>query len=293
MEKVEFFGLKNCIRISNDQLDLIATTDLGPNVVRFGFIGDRNEFFGEPPRFYGGHAMRHAPEARERKFPANDPLKVQEHKTFVRLTQPTEIPTGIQKEMDIPSAITGNHISVTNRLYSRGLWPVELAPWAYTLMTPGGKGIVPLPAFIPQMQAPVLPTACISMWAYNDMSDSRLIMGKKYIVVKQDSAVPGAFKFGMMVKDGWTAYWNNGHLFVDTFEFKPGGKYPDFNNSVQFWTGPGFELETLAPFSTLQPGESAEHTENWFLYKDVPEPKNDTDIDKYVLPLVQKSLAAK
>jgi hypothetical protein len=291
LEKVEFLGLKNCLRIANDQVDLIATTDIGPNVVRFGFIGDRNEFFGEPPRFYGGHAMRHAPEDRARKFPANDPVKVEQHDKFVRLTQPTEIPTGIQKEMDIPTTITGNHITVTNRLYNRGLWPVELAPWAYTLMTPGGKGIVPLPAFIPQMQAPVLPTACISLWAYNDMSDPRLVMGKKYVVVKQDSKVPGSFKFGMMVKDGWTAYWNNGHLFIATFEFKPGRTYPDYNNTVQFWTGPGFELETLAPYSTLQPGESSELTENWFLYKDVPEPKNDSDLDNYVLPLVKKSLS--
>jgi hypothetical protein len=290
LEKVEFFGLKNCIRISNDTIDLIATTDLGPNVVRFGFVGDRNEFFGDPPRFYGGHAIRHAPEARERKFPANNPLAVEQHDTFVRLTQPTEIPTGIQKEMDIPTTITGNHISIVNRLYNRGVWPIETAPWAYTIMALGGKGIVPLHSFLPQNAAPLLPVSNISMWAYNDMSDPRLQWGKKYIMLKQDVKAPGCFKLGMMVPDGWTAYWNDGHLFIVTYEFKKGRVYPDFNNTVQFWSGMGFELETLAPFSKLQPGESAEHTENWFLFKDVPEPKNDSDLDNYVLPLVQKSL---
>ena len=64
MEKVEFSDLKNCYRIFNDTVDLIATTAVGPNIVRFGFAGDRNEFHGDPPHHYGGHAMRHAPESK-------------------------------------------------------------------------------------------------------------------------------------------------------------------------------------------------------------------------------------
>jgi hypothetical protein len=50
----------------------------------------------------------------------------------------------------------------------------------------------------------------------------------------------------------------------------------------------GFELETLAPLVTLPPGGSAEHIENWFLFRDVPEPQNDNDIDQNILPLIKK-----
>ena len=288
--KVECSGLQNCYRVFNDTLDLVATTEVGPNIVRFGFIGDRNEFHGDPPHHYGGHAMRHAPEAQERKFPATAPVAVEEHDKFIRLTQPIEVPTGTQKEMDIPTTIKGNHISIVNRIYNRGLWPVELAPWAYKIMAGGGKGIVPVPPFIPQNSGgSLLPTTCISVWCYCDLTDSRLILGKKYIMLKQDSKAPGVYKFGMAVSDGWAAYYNNGHLFVATFDFKKGANYPDFNNTVQFWTGPGFEFETLGPLVKLQPGESTEHIENWFLFKDVPEPKNDTDIDKNILPLIQQA----
>jgi hypothetical protein len=291
LDKIEFSGLKNCIRIANDKIELVAATEIGPQIVRFGFIGDRNEFHGEPPVFYGGHAMRHAPENKERKFPMNKPVAVEEHDKFVRLTQPIEVPTGTQKEMDIPNTVTDNHISIVNRIYNRGLWPVELAPWAYTIMSPGGKGIIPLPPFVPQ-NAPgfsLLPTTVMSIWCYCDLSDSRLILGKKYVMLKQDSATPGVYKIGMMVPKGWAAYYNNGHLFVATFEYKKGASYPDYNNNVQFWTGPGFEFETLGNLVKLQPGESAEHVENWFLFKDVPEPKNDSDLDQYVLPLIQKA----
>jgi hypothetical protein len=177
-----------------------------------------------------------------------------------------------------------------NRIYNRGLWPVELAPWAYKIMEFGGKGIVPMPPFIPQNSGgSLLPTTCISVWCYCDLMDSRLILGKKYIMLKQDNKAPGVYKFGMAVSDGWAAYYNNGHLFVATFDFKKGANYPDFNNTVQFWTGPGFEFETLGPLVKLQPGESTEHIENWFLFKDVPEPNNDTDIDKNILPLIQQA----
>ena len=289
MEKVEFYGLKNCYRIFSDTVDLIATTEVGPNIVRFGFIGDRNEFQGDPPHHYGGHAMRHAPEAKERKFPAKDPVTVEEHDKYFRLTQPTEVATGIQKEMDIPLTTKGNQVTIVNRLYNRGLWPVELAPWAYKIMLSGGKGIVPMPPFIPQNSGgSLLPTTCISVWCYCDLTDSRLILGKKYIMLKQDSKAPGVYKFGMMVPDGWTAYYNNGHLFVITYDFKKGAVYPDFNNTVQFFSGTGFEFETLGPLVKLQPGESTELVENWFLFRDVPEPKNDSDLDQNILPLIRK-----
>jgi len=45
-------------------------------------------------------------------------------------------------------------------------------------------------------------------------------------MLKQDSKTPGVYKFGMAVSDGWAAYYNNGHLFVATFDFKKGANYP-------------------------------------------------------------------
>ena len=44
MEKIKFESLKNCYRIFNDTVDLIAPTEIGPSILRFGFVGDRNEF---------------------------------------------------------------------------------------------------------------------------------------------------------------------------------------------------------------------------------------------------------
>jgi len=36
----------------------------------------------------------------------------------------------------------------------------------------------------------------------------------------------------------------------------------------------------------VQPNEAVDHVENWYLFRDVPEPFNDGDIEKNILPLV-------
>ena len=85
MEKVEYKGWSNCVRLSNDLVDLIATTDVGPRIIRFGFVGGENEFKeyedmmgqtgGDEWRTYGGHRLWHAPEVQPRTyFPDNAPI---------------------------------------------------------------------------------------------------------------------------------------------------------------------------------------------------------------------------
>ena len=44
VEKVEYKGWRNCYRISNGEVELIATSDVGPRVIHFGFVGGQNVF---------------------------------------------------------------------------------------------------------------------------------------------------------------------------------------------------------------------------------------------------------
>jgi hypothetical protein len=61
---------------------------------------------------------------------------------------------------------------------------------------------------------------------------------------------------------------------------------------VELFTAEEFEFETVAPLVKLNPGASAEHIENWFLFRDVPQPQNDNDIDSNILPLIRKIKSA-
>lgn len=78
VEKISYLGWPNCYRLSNDQVDLIITTDVGPRIIRFGFVGEANEFVEFPEQVgrmgeaewlnFGGHRLWHAPENKARTY---------------------------------------------------------------------------------------------------------------------------------------------------------------------------------------------------------------------------------
>ena len=297
MEKIDYKGWPNSYRLSNGTVDLVVTTDVGPRIIRFGFVGGENEFKeyedmlgktgGDEWRIYGGHRLWHAPEADPRTyFPDNLPVRLEPHTDFVRLIQPTETTTSIQKEMDVRLSPSGAQVEVTHRLRNTNLWAVELAPWALSVMAAGGKAIIPLPPRGTHPEA-LLPVNTITLWAYTDMSDPRWTWGRKYVMLRQDPQARTPQKAGVMVVDGWAAYARNGHLFVKKFDYVEGALYPDFGCTVEAWTDPDMlEVETLGPLARLEPGAAVEHVEQWFLFRDVPVPEDDADVDRHVLPKV-------
>lgn len=302
VEKVEYKGWPNCYRVSNGIIELIVTTDVGPRIIQFGFVGKDNEFMeykealgktgGNEWRNYGGHRLWHAPEAVPRTyFPDNVPVKFEQHEGFMRVIQPVETTTGIQKELDIRMSPEKPLVEITHRLHNTNLWSVELSAWALSVMAPGGVAIFPLP---PRGSHPkdLLPTSSIAIWAYTDMKDPRWTWGEKYILLRQDPNAKYPQKAGFHVKDGWAAYARNGNLFVKRFKHIDNVFYPDFGSSAETFTNADMiELETLSPLSTIKPGESIQHVERWYLFRDVPPPRNDSDVDGYVLPKVKETEA--
>jgi len=289
IEKIEYAGLPNCYRAYNEEIELIASSDTGPRVLHFGFIREWNEFVPAQKHGFSGHRLWHAPEAFPRSYVSDDhPVEFTHHTKFFSLTQSAEKETGIQKEMDISINPDKNHLTVVHRLYNRGLWPVEIAPWAISAMAVGGKAIFPLPARKPADRTNLLPTSLLAIWEYSDLTDPRLKIGRRFIILAQDVNAAAPLKIGVMDTDNWVAYWNKGHLFLKTFEYKKGAAYPDFGSSAESYSSDRIlELETIAPLKLVQPNESAEHIENWYLFRDVPEPFNDADIEKNILPLIK------
>jgi hypothetical protein len=292
--KIAYQGWPNCYRLWNDLVELIITTDVGPRLIRFGFIGDNElaEFpadlgqtGGNEFRVYGGHRLWHAPESKERTYsPDNSPVTLEQKAECVRVIQPTETMTGIQKEMEISLSPTDAHLRILHRLRNHNLWAVELSVWALTAMAPGGTAVIPLPPRGPHPEH-LLPSSTFTVWPYTDLSDPRLTWGRKYVLFHQDSNRPSPQKIGASVPDGWAAYVRDGHLFVKTFRHIPGATYPDFGSSFEAYTdGEILELETLSPLTRVEPGGMVEHTESWFLWRGVPTPRGDDEVDGTVLP---------
>ncbi len=295
LEKVAYQGWDNCYKLSNDKVELIITGDVGPRLIRFGFVGGDNEFCefedmvgktgGAEWRNYGGHRLWHAPEDKVRTYnPDNEPIEVRDMGAFVRVVQPTEETTGIQKELDIYLADQDAQVKVVHRLRNHNLWAVELAPWALSVMAAGGVAIIPLPPRGLHTEN-LLPANTLTFWAYVDMSDPRWEWGHKYIMLRQDVTRPAPQKIGAMGLEGKAAYARNGHLFVKTFERVLGATYPDMGCAVETFTNEQFlEVETLGPLVNLMPGETVEHVEQWYLFDDVPMPTNEAEVEAHVAP---------
>lgn len=299
--KVEYHGWPNCYRLSNNLVELVITSDVGPRIIRFAFTGDANEFYEDPQtrglmggdewRLYGGHRLWHAPEIDGRtNAPDNAPVKIEPYQNGLRVIQAAET-TGIhiQKEIDIKLAADQPQVHLVHRLRNTGVWPVELAPWSLSVMAGGGRAIIPLP---PRGTHPedLLPTGNIVLWAYVDMADSRWTWGRQHILLKQRAGGTPQ-KIGVGSAEGWLAYANQGHLFVKLHRYVTGADYPDMGSSAEVFTNSDMlELETLGPLTTLAPGATVEHVEQWYLLRDVPEPQTDADVIQTVLPKIQAAV---
>ena len=140
-EKINFGGWSNCIKLTNGSIELIATTDVGPRILKLGFTGGRNLMFVSPEdkgktggdqwRIYGGHRLWHAPEVMPRTFfPDNSPVKYKWDGKMLKLMQEKESSTGISKEMEITMDHRRDQISILHRLVIETLLDARQLPKA-------------------------------------------------------------------------------------------------------------------------------------------------------------------
>jgi hypothetical protein len=298
MEKVAYFNQPNCYKLSNGEVEVIVTTDIGPRIIRYGFVGGINLLAELPDqklttelgdwKLWGGHRLWTAPEAMPRSYsPDNTPIEFKlENKSTIRLIQPVEPKTGIQKEMTVTLAEKGTEVTIHHKVTNRNLWAVELAPWALTIMKGGGVTILPQEPFRSHEDY-LLPARPLVIWHYTDLSDPRWTLGKKYICLKADATRPEPQKLGILNKQGWAAYFLDRLLFVKCFAYQQDATYPDYGSNTETYTAGSFmEIETLAPMKRLEPGQSAEHVERWYQYDGVDIGTTESSLDAAIRPRV-------
>lgn len=241
VEKVEFNGWPNCYRVSNGEVELIVTGDIGPRVIRFGFIGGQNVFkeFAEQLgknsedtfQLHGGDRVWKAPEDPVATWaPDNLPVEIIKTANGSIAKAPVEPRTLLQKEIEVRMAISGTNVTVIHRLTNRSLFPLEYSVWSLTMMAPGGVSITGFP---PRGRHPanLEATNPLVMWAHTNLADKRWVFTKKYMTLKQDPNNTEAQKIGLFNPDTWGAYVLNNEVFVKRTQAKRGETYPDFGCS--------------------------------------------------------------
>jgi len=288
MNTEKFLG-QDCVPLTNGALKLLLTQSVGPRILSLGFVGGDNllaelpDFVSERPdgkefHFYGGHRLWHAPEDHMRTYALDDfPVDIAPLENGLLVTQEAEVETGLQKSMEIRLVGDSAQVVITHHLTNHGLWDVTCAPWTITQFKTGGMAI--LPQF--REDTGLLPNRSLTLWSYTDLKSSKVQWGNNYILVDANMVSP--FKVGFPNPRGWLAYWLNGSLFVKHADYNPQAKYYDSGSSSECYCNDQFlELETIAPITTISPGETATHVETWKLYKDITRPRDEQDVQAIV-----------
>lgn len=278
MKKVTFEGWKNCIELKNGKFKLIVTTEVGPRVIG-AFYGKSKNLFQVDPALagkkggdewvnYGGHRLWHSPETKERTYEPDNgtPCTVQVVKRdddgFDFITPASPV-TGIAKTLSIVPG-PEETFQVIHTIRNEGVWEIEAAAWALSVMAPGGT------ALVPQNQEPfaLLPNSFLSIWPYTRLDDPRLTFGSHFIMVRQDEKAETPLKIGYNCKDGWLTYINDGIAFIKQFIYDEDAEYPDNGCSIEVYTNKDMlEAETLSPLEYLKPGDEITHVEMWSAFE--------------------------
>lgn len=292
--KIQYNGWENCLLLTNDIVECVLTTDVGPRVIRYGFCGQKNEFYeipedmgktgGKDYRFYGGHRLWHGPQIEPRcMLPDNDPVQYDISDHTVVLKQDIESGSGIRKIIKLTMGEETSEVKLEHCLQNHGTWAARLTVWPLTMMRSGGIEYIPFST----AATGLLPNRLLVLWPWTDPRDYRIGMGKRYLTVRQDENAKevgphyeNALKLGVNNDQGYAAYFNDSQLFIKTFDTYPEQLYPDMGCSFETYTNPQMlELEALSPLYTVEPGQSVTQKEAWKLYDDISAPLNDEDAE--------------
>ncbi|ACB76122.1 hypothetical protein [Opitutus terrae] len=288
LSKIDYRG-GDALLLASRALELVATTAVGPRVISLrSFAGKKRNLFIElpnAPRLHGyalrgGHRLWHSPEHIVRTYqPDDSPLEIKPLPKGVALTQPMEVKTGLVKGMRL-ELLGERTIKVTHTLTNRGVWAVECAPWALTMLRPGGYGVLPLLPKGNHADGDLLPNATLIPWTYTDLSQPVWELHRDFIGINVAKATEPQ-KLGISNYPGWSAYWNEGATFVKYAPVVPGATYPDLGCAFETFTnGEMIEFETLGVFGPLAPGKTMTHVEHWTVLDGLVRPNTDAAFAK-------------
>ncbi len=295
-----------CVSISNGVIEAFVTVDIGPRIIKFGYVDGQNfmcterealgglgdkvfeDYFGKGRKWenLGGHRIWLSPESYpETYLPDDRPVSytVTEQGAVFNPLEDTEV--GVQKTLEIKMDNNSADMQVIMKVKNITDKPMEFAIWALSVCSQDGTLILPTNT----NDTGLLPNRAIVVWPYTDLRDERIYFGNKYATVKQDKNATCPVKLGFNLNDGKAYYVKGDEVLYKYFETKHGkARYADYDCSFETYTNGLFlEFETLGELKEVNPAEESCHIENWSLLKKPCEVdfKNDDSIDEFLAKL--------
>lgn len=302
IKEIKYQNLIDSVQLSNNFVDLVVAREFGPRIIHFGLRGQPNMFnlnqaqmetFRSSDQYHiiGGHRLWTAPEDFKSTYISdNHPVEITNLENGVRVYQPASEKNPIAKTMEITLNSAKPTVHVNHIIQNDGIWAINMAPWALSVMAPGGTGIMPLPMRGPHGEN-LLPNGGLVFWAYTNFADQRWRWGFENICVQQDPTVETPLKFGAAFDPGWIGYLNHSALFVKSAPYFENKTYPDRGTPYQiFLNNRILECETLGPIDVVEPGQSVVHEETWALLENVEMTVNDESINQELKPRITQLL---
>lgn len=291
---VEYKNFGKCIQLSNGSVKLLATIDLGPRIINYSFVDGENimfedvnrDFTASGPEFdkfgggtwyiYGGHRLWTSPEGMPKSYyPDNTPVPYEIIENGVRLMPEPQKWNQYAFEIEVTMEPDTGAVNLVHKVTNTAAWPVELAPWTMSVLSPGGKEFVPQPT----KETGLLGNRLLALWPYTKLTDARVHWGDKFISLTQNPENQDKFKFGINSEHGYAMYFNHGDLFVKQFTPIEGGNYPDGGMSFETFTNNYFlEMESLGELAKIEPEQTVTHAERWCIYKEECPKTEDEDV---------------
>ena len=302
-EIVSYLNYGKCVCISNGIIEVYVTVDIGPRIIRFGYVGGQNilcdnraafsakgdsvftEFFGEGRRWenLGGHRIWLSPESYPQTYyPDMDPVCYEITENGAVFTPPDEAEIGIVKILTIKMDPDDANLQVKMSVKNISSKPMTFSVWGLSVSNVGGTLIIPMNT----NDTGLLSNRIVSVWPYTDMSDDRIYWGHHYVTLRQDSKTVQPIKLGFDLNCGHVYYVLGETVFCKSYDTNhPQGKYPDGGCSFETYTNENMiEIESLSELKTVEPGTIHELVESWSLLEKPCEVdfQNDDSIDNFL-----------
>lgn len=275
-----------CLCIENGVIEAYVTIDIGPRIIRFGFVGGQNvlcsnrkafppmgdktftDYYGEGKHWenLGGHRIWVSPESYPETYaPDLDPINYELTEYGAVFTPAPEKENGVAKTLEIKMDPDDANMQVTMRVENISDNDKTFSVWGLSVSEKGGTLIIPMNT----NDTGLLPNRIISVWPYTDMSNDRIYWGSRYVTIRQDEKYEQPIKLGFDLNCGTVYYTKGEDIFRKSFDTNHAdGTYPDGGCSFETYTNENMiEVESLSELKTVKSGETSELIESWSLYK--------------------------
>lgn len=269
VKEMEYQGLA-CICVSNEKIEVIITTSVGPCILSFKENGKENVLVNTPDLIlktpsgmtcpiYGGHRLWVAPETYETTyFPDNQPLEISKSLNEVTLKQ-KDYGQPFLKSMSIKLQDKKVYLEhkITNLLPQK----IACACWTITMFQPNGIAKIPMLNKLKD-EAGLQPTQQINLWNYTNIGSNSIQLSKNEIQVKANLK-EGNLKIGTPESTGIITYQLENQLFTKSFDANYEATF-DKMSKAEIYCCPNYiELEAIGEKHELKPNESATFSEFW------------------------------